>query len=177
MGTGTRVEHEVIHGLYACCRTKPSPAPWTHNLHAGRRRNLRREERAFASKIRRSLGVTPRLESSGRRSALIAWNARPAARPTSADMSWVVPTGGMGAATWVPGTAAHSWQAVAAGGTTIGLKGMLVAAKTLALTAMDVFRDPAIAARAKEELLKKRGSDFRYESLVGDREPPLDYRK
>lgn len=32
------------------------------------------------------------------------------------DVSWAVPTVGLRTATWVPGTPAHSWQAVAAGG-------------------------------------------------------------
>ena len=32
------------------------------------------------------------------------------------DVSWLVPTAGFRTATWVPGTPAHSWQAVAAGG-------------------------------------------------------------
>lgn len=79
--------------------------------------------------------------------------------------------------TWAPGTSAHSWQAVAAGGTSIGRKGMLVAAKTLALTAIDIFQNPEITAKAREELEKIRGKDFVYQSLLGDREPPLDYRK
>jgi len=77
----------------------------------------------------------------------------------------------------VPGTSAHTWQAVAAGGTTIGQKGMILAAKTLAMSAMDLFQSPETLAKAKEELLKQRGKDFIYEALLGDREPPLDYRK
>ena len=51
------------------------------------------------------------------------------------DVSWVVPVTGFTAATWVPGTPGHSWQAVACGGTTIGKKGMNLAARTLAATA------------------------------------------
>ena len=39
------------------------------------------------------------------------------------DISWIVPTGGFTTACWAPGTSAHSWQAVACGGTTIGKKG------------------------------------------------------
>ncbi len=65
----------------------------------------------------------------------------------------------MGAATWVPGTPAHSWQAVAAGGTSIGKKGMMVAAKTLTLTAIDLL-GPALVAKAREEFLERRGADF-----------------
>lgn len=93
------------------------------------------------------------------------------------DISWVVPTTSFRAATWVPGTASHSWQAVAAGGMSIGIKGMLVAAKTQAISAVDLFQDPLIIARAKAELLSKRGEDFHYEALLGDIPPPLDYRK
>ena len=48
------------------------------------------------------------------------------------DVSWVVPTAGFATACWVPGTPGHSWQAVACGGTTIGKKGMQLAAKVLA---------------------------------------------
>jgi aminobenzoyl-glutamate utilization protein B len=53
---------------------------------------------------------------------------------------------------------------------------MVVAAKTLALTAYDIFKNPEIAKEAHSELLERRGKDFQYESLVGDRKPPLDYR-
>jgi len=93
------------------------------------------------------------------------------------DVSWAVPTAGLRAATWVPGTSAHSWQAVAAGGTNIGVKGMMVAAKTLALTAFDIYNDPSVIVKARAELEKSRGDDFKYDSLLGDRDPPLDYRK
>ena len=93
-----------------------------------------------------------------------------------ADVSWVVPTSGLNTATWVPGTSAHSWQAIAAGATGIGMKGMLVAAKTLTLTAIDLFSDPKLIADAKAEYQRAVGPDFVYKSLVGDRAPPLDYR-
>jgi len=83
---------------------------------------------------------------------------------------------GLSAATWVPGTAAHSWQAVACGGTTIGLKGMAVAAKTIALTAIDLFTQPELITKAKAEFEQRRGSNFKYVPLLGDRKPPLNYR-
>ena len=77
----------------------------------------------------------------------------------------------------MPGTSAHSWQAVAAGGMSIGTKGMLVAAKTLAMTAVDLLSEPAHIDAAREEFDQRRGPDFEYHSLLGDRPPPLDYRK
>ncbi len=94
-----------------------------------------------------------------------------------ADVSWVTPTAGITAATWTPGTPAHSWQAVAAGGTPIATKGGIVAAKTLALTAADLFTDAATIAKAKAELDQRRGDGFIYKAMVGDRPPPLDYRR
>jgi aminobenzoyl-glutamate utilization protein B len=94
------------------------------------------------------------------------------------DVSWVVPTVGLGTATWVPGSSAHSWQSTAASGMSIGQKGMIVAAKTLAITALDLMNDQATIDKAKAEWLEKRGgADFKYEALLGDRKPALDYRK
>jgi aminobenzoyl-glutamate utilization protein B len=80
-------------------------------------------------------------------------------------------------ATWVPGTPAHSWQAVAAGGTSIGTKGMMVAAKAMATTLVDLFSDPDLVDSAKKEWQKARGESFQYKPLLGDRAPALDYRK
>jgi aminobenzoyl-glutamate utilization protein B len=91
------------------------------------------------------------------------------------DVSYVVPTVGMEAATWTPGTPAHSWQAVACGGTDIGTKGMMVAAKTMALTAFDLYTTPALITSAKEEFKKNKG-DYQYKALLGDRKPALNYR-
>ncbi len=93
------------------------------------------------------------------------------------DVSWSVPTAGFSTATWVPGTPSHSWQAVAASGMSIGHKGMMLAAKVIALSADELFRNPRLIRSARAEFVKNRGVDFKYEALLGDREPPLDYRK
>ena len=93
------------------------------------------------------------------------------------DVSWAVPTVGLSTATWVPGTPAHSWQAVACGGTSIGHKGMINAAKTLAVTAYDLYQSPALLQKAKQEFNDKRGNSFQFTPLLGNRKPALDYRK
>ena len=77
----------------------------------------------------------------------------------------------------MPGTPSHSWQAVAAGGTTIGVKGMMVATKTLALTALDLFTTPSLIQEAKAAYRKQIPPGWTYKPLLGDRKPPLDYRK
>ena len=93
------------------------------------------------------------------------------------DVSWVVPTGGIRIATWVPGTASHSWQAVAIGGTSIGLKGTKLAAEVLSDTAIELLINPSTIDSAKQELQNRVGKEFVYAPLLGNRKPPLDYRK
>ena len=89
----------------------------------------------------------------------------------------MVPTAGLRTATWVPGTASHSWQAVASGGTSIGVKGAELAAKTLAKSIIEILSNPLIIEDAHQELNRRIGEDFIYQPLLGDRKPPLDYRK
>lgn len=92
------------------------------------------------------------------------------------DVSWVVPTTGFGTACWVPGTPAHSWQAVACGGTTIGKKGMQLAAKTLAAAAWDLLTDPKLVEAAKAEFAQRKGTRGYKPILEPGQKPPLDYR-
>jgi aminobenzoyl-glutamate utilization protein B len=54
---------------------------------------------------------------------------------------------------------------------------MVVAAKAMALTGIDLFTQPELRAEARAEFLRRRGADFVYKPLLGDRAPPLDYRK
>jgi aminobenzoyl-glutamate utilization protein B len=93
------------------------------------------------------------------------------------DVSYTTPTAGFGVATWAPGTAAHSWQAVAASGSSIGVIGATTAAKVLALSAADLFQSPDAITAARAELERRRGPDFVYRSLLGDNPPSLNYRR
>jgi aminobenzoyl-glutamate utilization protein B len=52
----------------------------------------------------------------------------------------------------------------------------MVAAKTIALTAIDLFKNPKMIQEAREEWTKKRGVDFQYRSFLGNRKPALNYR-
>ena len=177
LGTGTTMEYEVIHGLY---NLLPNLA-LQEAMHA----NLTRvggviyddEEYGFADILHRTLGDdAPPLESAMEIQPLAVGGSGGGSTDV-ADVSWMVPTGGVRTATWVPGTSAHSWQAIAAGGTTIGEKGMLVAAKTLAMTAVDLFTRPDLVTAAKVEHAASIPEGWVYEPLLGDRDPPLDYRK
>lgn len=177
-GTDTRMEYEVIHGIFNVLPNKTLGEVMYSKLQQVGGISYTAEETAFATKIMKSYksdGLSP---ASAMTIAPFEVRERGSGGSTDVgDVSWVVPTAGLSTATWVPGTSAHSWQAVAAGGMSIGHKGMINAAKTLALSAIEIIQHPELATKAKEELLKRRGDNFKYEALLGDREPPLDYRK
>jgi aminobenzoyl-glutamate utilization protein B len=176
LGTGTRVEHEVIHGVYSLLPNKALSRAIDMNLRRVGGVEYDASEREFARKLYSTL-TSPDLEL-GSESRIQPLEYRSTRSSTDVgDVSWNVPTGGVRTATWVPGTPPHTWQAVAAGGTSIGSKGMINAAKVLAFTALDLFTDPELVERARREFEERRGRDFLYVPLLGDREPPLDYRR
>ena len=177
LGTNTEMDYEIIHGLYNLLPNETLSELMYKNLQKVGGVTYSEADKAFAAQILTTYSGNYDMADAGKIQPYSNQPKRAAGSTDVGDVSWMVPTAGMGAATWVPGTSAHTWQAVAAGGTDIGIKGMMVAAKTLALTAMDIFNDPAIAAKAIAELDNRKGDEFVYEALIGDREPPLDYRK
>lgn len=70
------------------------------------------------------------------------------------DVSWIVPTVHLNIPTFAAGTALHSWQAVAQGKSAIAHKGMLYAAKIMALTAIDFLRTPKLVEDSRKELVE-----------------------
>ena len=178
LGTGTTMEYEVIHGLYNLLHNETLAEIMYRNLQKVGGVKYDDEETVFAKKLIESYEFAEANLEDAKNIKPYEVQLRGTGGSTDVgDVSWIVPTAGLRTATWVPGTSAHSWQAVAAGGTSIGTKGMIVAAKTLTLTAIDLFNNPEVMDKARKELIKKRGQNFKYESLLGDREPPLDYRK
>ena len=179
LGTQTRMEYEIINGVYNLLPNETLAQIMQKNLEIIGGVSYTAEERKFAEDIIKTYptGVLVSPEDATKIAPFEVNEKGSGGSTDVGDVSWLVPTAGLGTATWVPGTSAHTWQAVAAGGTSIGEKGMMVAAKTLTLTAIDIFNDPEIATKALSELNKRRGEGFKYEALTGDREPPLDYRK
>jgi aminobenzoyl-glutamate utilization protein B len=177
MGTGTTMDYEMIGGTHELLPNLSLQKLMYENLTKVGGVNYSDEEKAFADQIAKSLGQEAADAQSAASINPYMTEANPSGSTDVGDVSFTVPTVGMSSATWVPGTPAHSWQAVAAGGTTIGTKGMMVAAKTLALTAIDLLKDEKHIQEAREEFLQRRGDNFEYVPLLGDREPALDYRK
>lgn len=176
LGTGTTMDYEMLGGVHELLPNLTLQKVMHDNLSEVGGFDYTPEEKEFADKIAKSLGKEKADLSIAKNVQPYKTEAKPGGSTDVGDVSFTVPTVGMSAATWVPGTPAHSWQAVAAGGTSIGKKGMMVAAKALTLTAIDLFSDKKLVENAKKEFIEKRGPDFEYIPLLGDREPALDYR-
>ncbi len=72
------------------------------------------------------------------------------------DVSQITPTGQLTTCCWPLGTPGHSWQIVASSGSSIGFKGMLLAAKALALAGLDLLTRPDLLAEAQAEFKRKK---------------------
>jgi aminobenzoyl-glutamate utilization protein B len=132
------------------------------------------DEQKFAQDLQKSLGemrkrpgpeivTTDKSEPSG------------VASSDAGDVSWNVPTGALSAATFVPGVSAHTWQAAACAGTTIGRKGMLVAARTLSIGAIELFENPN-EVKAAHDAFEKRLAGRKWTTrITPDSKPRLDY--
>ena len=175
LGTGTTMDYEVMHGNFPVLPNETLSRLVDANLRELGGFEYAAEELAFAEEIRKTLpGELLAVESSNEIQAFVFKQGM--GSTDVGDVSWNVPTAGFGTATWVPGTPAHSWQAVAAGGTSIGHKGMLLAAQLLAKTAQDLYLDPVLIEAPTREMVERRGAAGEYEALLGDRLPPLEYR-
>ena len=177
IGTGTTFDIQLVGSVYALQPNETLARVQQRALERVGGFTYTAEERTFAEQLQKSTAFTAvPLENAARVKPLVLDRAD-AGSTDVGDVSWVVPTVQLSSATWVPGTAAHSWQAVAAGGMSIGAKGMMIAAKTMALTAADLFTTPATIETAKAELVRRRGANFTYSTALGSQKPQLEYRK
>jgi aminobenzoyl-glutamate utilization protein B len=177
LGTGTTMDYELIGGDYSILPNDVLGKIMDSNLRRVGAPQWTAEEKAWAEKMQKTLGLNIPSIATAQQIRPYRVNGQKYASTDSGDVSWVTPLATLNTATWVPGTPAHSWQATAADGMGIGIKGAVVAAKTLALTMAQLFQSPDAIAAAKAEFNKSRGPNFTYKPLIGERKPPLDYRK
>ena len=170
LATETRMEVELVNSVYNVLPNDALAALLDKNLQAVGALQYTAEEQAFADKLRTTFSAAG--QDGARRQEGLSGGSTDVG-----DISWMLPTAQFGAATYAPGTPGHSWQSTACAGSSIGRKGMVVAAKTLALTAAEVFSDPRQVEAARASF-QKRLAGRQYRSLVPPgQKPPLDYRK
>ncbi|MCX6331338.1 MAG: amidohydrolase [Bacteroidetes bacterium] len=177
LGTGTTMKYDIIGGTHDLLINKTLAEVMQSNLEKIGGITYSEEEKAFAKKIQASLIGSPVAIESAATIKPLSYEvgSNNTGSTDVGDISYLKPTVGARVATWVPGTTAHSWQAVAAGGTEIGTKGMLVASKAMALTAIDLMSNPLLIQKANQEFKSMIG-DYKYKPLLGDIKPALNYR-
>ncbi len=173
-GTGTTMKYEIIGGTHDLLLLDTLNVAMQREIEKVGGVMLSPQDLEFGRKIQASFETAPDIMSSSKVLPLMKGFEPPGSTDVG-DVSYNVPTVGLRAATWIPGTPTHSWQAVACGGTDIGIKGMMVAAKGLSNMAIELLHNPNLIAAAKKELVKKKGN-YQYKALLGDRPPALNYR-
>jgi aminobenzoyl-glutamate utilization protein B len=176
LATETRMEMDLIDSSYNVLPNDALAALVDRNLRQVGGVTYTKDEQAFAEALRKTLppdrgrplgsqeGIQPPSEGYFSASSDVG------------DVSWIVPTAALGTATFVPGVPAHSWQSAACAGMSIGRKGMVVAAKTMALTALDLFMNPD-ELRAARASFEQRRAGYEYRSRIpAEHKPPLNYR-
>jgi len=88
-----------------------------------------------------------------------------------ADVSWVTPEISLFVATTPYRAPWHSWVVVACGGMSIGHKGMLYAAKGLALTMVDLFENEKLRQEIRKEFETRKGKEV-WKALLPEGPPP-----
>ena len=180
MGTGTEMEYEVVSGNFERLYVESLASVLQNNLEAVGGVIYDERETQFAKDMLLSSGIKDMSVLDKPATVLPLGCDYPTLKGVSSDVgnvTWVAPTASFRAATFVPAGLGHCWQFTSSGGTTIGTKGVMNVAKVLFFTAYDLYCSPETVKAVKDEFEIKRGRDFVFEPLIGDRQPPLDYRK
>ncbi len=127
-------------------------------------------EKAFARATQKDLKPQPSLALAERIEPLPSGPPEQGTHSTDVgDLTWFFPVGQFTAATYSYGSPGHSWQVAACTGMSIGEKGMLVAAKTIAATAVDLYRTPATIEKARADQ-KQILAGLKYTTLIPEGE-------
>ncbi|MBX2899176.1 MAG: amidohydrolase [Cyclobacteriaceae bacterium] len=130
------------------------------------------DEQTFAKQIQQAQGVA-QTGLNGKISPLKPTLKDPNNGSTDvADISWVVPEITLVATTAPAHTAWHGWAVVACGGMSIGHKGLVYAAKALALTMVDLFEQEPLRKSIRAEFEQRRGGHV-YKAYIPEGPPPL----
>src|SRR5579871_1837479 len=155
LASDTRMEMELIDSDYNTLPNDALAALVDKNMRLVGGVTYTKEEQSFAETIRKTLPERGQAIWSQEK-IQVPREGTGGASTDAGDVSWTRPMAELNTATFVPGVPAHSWQAAACAGMSIGRKGMVVAAKSLVLTGVDLFTDPREVEAAKASFEKRR---------------------
>ena len=174
MGTGTTMDYELVSGNYERLPNDAMASLVMRSLEKVGGIKLDAREMAYARAVAAESGVDAALID--KLAIVVPPSEEGYEAYVSSDVgnvTWAVPTGSFRYSCFVPGGVGHSWQQVSSGGTTIGTKGALGAAKVLHLSAVELITDAKLLDEVRTEFRKRRGPDFKFEPMMGNRRPPF----
>ncbi|MBB6328299.1 aminobenzoyl-glutamate utilization protein B [Algoriphagus iocasae] len=168
------VDYEVnlISGIHEVLVNRTGSAALQKNLETLGSISYTEEEQEFAKKIQEATGK-PQIGLVSEIEPMEETAEHSMGGSTDVgDVSYVVPTIRLSATTAPNGTPWHSWAVVAAGGMSIGHKGMAYAAKALSMTMVDLFQNPELVEAVKADFKEHLG-DYVYKGMVPPGPPPI----
>lgn len=174
IGTGTTMDYELVSGNYERLPNDAMASLVMRSLEKVGGIKLDAREMAYARAVAAESGVDAALID--KLAIVVPPSEEGYEAYVSSDVgnvTWAVPTGSFRYSCFVPGGVGHSWQQVSSGGTTIGTKGALGAAKVLHLSAVELITDAKLLDEVRTEFKKRRGPDFKFEPMMGNRRPPF----
>jgi aminobenzoyl-glutamate utilization protein B len=173
MMTRTQVEILVDDDTYELLPNRPIAEVMDRNLRLVGAPKFTEEEKAAGKKMQELLKKNIELPLAETIEPLPQTPAQGLFSTDASNVSWNVPTQIFEVVTYPYHAPIHSWQVTACSGMSIGQKGMMVAAKTLAATAIDKFKNPSIMEAAKKDLEeRKKGHPFHL-LTPPNRKPPI----
>ncbi|TAK25464.1 MAG: amidohydrolase [Chloroflexota bacterium] len=130
-------------------------------------------ERQFAAQIRQTLPNRRSAVDLNDEILLLEEGKTSGGSTDIGDVSWQVPTEQFVAATHVADCPGHSWQITACTGTSIGEKGGMVAAKTMAGATLELLVNADARDKAWQEFRDRRGSAPYRLLIPEDQKPPI----
>lgn len=162
----------LISGIYEVLVNRAGGEIMQQNLELLGPITYSEEEEAFAREIQKATGK-PQVGMDSSVSPLRETLEHPGGGSTDVgDVSWNVANINLGVTTAPKDTPWHSWAVVACGGMSIGHKGMLQAAKVMGMTMADLFENPKLVEKVKDEYKMRKG-DTTYEPNIPDGPPPI----
>jgi len=176
MGTGTTVKYSYISGTYNILRNDHLAKIAYRNLEKVGGVKLTDSEKAYVEELARNSGQYEPVMLS-RFETIFPFVEKAITGGGGSDdtgeVSQVVPLCRI--ETCTSPVAAHTWGFSSIVGTTIGTKAMLNAAKTIYLTFIELYKNPKELQKIREEWESVQGKDYKYQSLIGNEPPALEY--
>lgn len=177
MGTGTTMSYELINGSYEKLINSHLSDIFLKNMKKVGGIVLDDREKEFCMEVIKNSGAQADLSNFMAMPERVTPPSDGGGSSDVGNVSQVAPLASISVATSVSPAGIHTWQQCAIGGTTVGTKALINVAKIFYLSALDLYNSPQTVQAIWDEYHEKRGYDFQFKPLMGDRLPPFDYCK